>query len=400
MKLFKITNNECTGCLACMNACEQKAIYTDFEAEGFFRPIIDYNKCVNCGMCKKVCPQNNELVGSSYNADIFAGFVKDENKRIKSTSGGIFYCIAENFLKNKDSIVVSVCFDDNLQAVFKIAKDSIELDKFRKSKYTQACPNMIYREINEYLKKGFNVLFAGMPCQVAAVKSLCDNAKLYCVDYVCHCVPSPKVWQLYCSQMESLEKSKLKNVDFRFGEGNWKWNDYAIKFYFTNGKNKEIKANECNYFRAFIDNYTCQNSCFSCKYKNPNSKADLTLGDFWMIEKNFPYFCKKYDINSGVSAISINNTKGFEIIESIKSYIILEKSNIESLVIGNPNFSNSVSKPENKDYYYNKIVNSKNVIKTINNVYAEIKFRKKIKRNYNKICKAIDKIISFFKRNK
>ena len=396
---FKITNNECTGCLACMNVCEKEAIHADYETEGFYRPIVDFDKCVNCGMCQNICPQNKETNISNLNSYIYAGFVKDNEKRVKSSSGGLFYCIAENFLKNENTIVASVCFNDSLQTVFKIATKISELDAFRKSKYVQAYPGMIYRDINDYLQRGYKILFAGLPCHVTAVKSLCEKneSNLFCIDYICHGVPSPKIWSLYCSQMELNEKDKLENVDFRYNKDKWDWNNFAIKFYFSSKNNKEFKADDCNYYRAFIDNYIIQNSCFSCKYKHPNSRADLTLGDFWEIEKNFPIFCEKHNVKNGISVVCINNKKGKELLELVKDRIIIEQTNLNSVTIGNPCISKCVSKPENKDYYFQKMLKSKNIIKSINDVYTEIQFKNKMKKRYNKLYNNIKKILNFFK---
>ena len=46
----------CTGCTACMNSCSHNAIVMAEDAEGFIFPHINGNKCVECGLCMRVCP--------------------------------------------------------------------------------------------------------------------------------------------------------------------------------------------------------------------------------------------------------------------------------------------------------------------------------------------------------
>lgn len=49
----------CTGCGACLNACKHKAISMIENKEGFLFPRINYDKCISCKLCVKVCPELN-----------------------------------------------------------------------------------------------------------------------------------------------------------------------------------------------------------------------------------------------------------------------------------------------------------------------------------------------------
>ncbi len=43
----------CIACQKCVNVCKFEAIYIEEN-----RAIIDYDKCVSCGVCEKVCPRH------------------------------------------------------------------------------------------------------------------------------------------------------------------------------------------------------------------------------------------------------------------------------------------------------------------------------------------------------
>ena len=57
---------DCCGCAACSNICNFSAITMKQNAEGFYYPEVDKDKCRDCGMCQKVCPTaaiNDDFVG-------------------------------------------------------------------------------------------------------------------------------------------------------------------------------------------------------------------------------------------------------------------------------------------------------------------------------------------------
>ena len=49
----------CVGCLSCVNSCTHQAIEFEKDVCGFRYPIIDQEKCVDCGLCGFVCPVNH-----------------------------------------------------------------------------------------------------------------------------------------------------------------------------------------------------------------------------------------------------------------------------------------------------------------------------------------------------
>ncbi|NLC68529.1 MAG: 4Fe-4S dicluster domain-containing protein, partial [Clostridiaceae bacterium] len=46
----------CCGCTACKNICPKQCISMEEDKDGFSYPVIDKDKCIDCGLCVKVCP--------------------------------------------------------------------------------------------------------------------------------------------------------------------------------------------------------------------------------------------------------------------------------------------------------------------------------------------------------
>lgn len=82
--------HDCCGCSACASICPKRCITMEEDNEGFLYPKVDENTCVNCGLCEKVC---NELhpYDKREPLKVFAAINKDEEVRLKSSSGGIFH---------------------------------------------------------------------------------------------------------------------------------------------------------------------------------------------------------------------------------------------------------------------------------------------------------------------
>ena len=58
--MIKINNPaDCCGCTACASICAHDAITMKPDALGFLYPEVDKDKCVDCGLCEKVCAFND-----------------------------------------------------------------------------------------------------------------------------------------------------------------------------------------------------------------------------------------------------------------------------------------------------------------------------------------------------
>ena len=315
-RYLKQHKKECTGCTACVNICSQGAIELQQDKLGFYRAVINNEKCINCGKCEKICPQINFKMKNEENI-CYAGWA-DDTIRKKSSSGGIFTMLALEIL-DQSGIICGASFNKE-QEVVHICIDKYEdLGLLQKSKYVQSNLKYVFKEIEQYLKEGRKVLFTGCPCQVAGLYAYLgvDYNNLYTVDLMCKGVPSSKVFKQYLKECTDI--SNIESVDFRDKDKGWTadWlvlheKDGNKKEYYTK---KDLKSKNYNWYtRNFLDGTIINDACYDCKFAELPRVADITIGDFWGIwNKDISWIDKK-----GTSLILTNSNRGRELFESIK----------------------------------------------------------------------------------
>lgn len=338
-----IDKNKCTGCTACTNICPKKAITLVEDNEGFKHPVIDKDKCINCGLCKRKCPVLNKKENKSIN-ECYVGYNKDNKEKEQASSGAIFSLIANYILEN-NGIVIGAAFDKNNKLKHIAVETKKDLNKLKGSKYLQSDLNNIFTYIKENVKER-KVLFVGTPCQVAGLKSILNNPNLLCVDIICHGVPSPKLFEKYIKELEEKNNDKLLNYNFR--DKSTGWDTYSNTATFKNSKVKEL-AKDNNYMKLFLSDIALRESCYNCNFKVGNKYSDVTLGDFWGVQNNYPEMYNK----KGVSAIIINTELGKEIFNTIKENIEYKECKLEEIIASNPSLKNSGTYPKNRTKFFN-----------------------------------------------
>ena len=101
MDIELLHDSMCSGCQACANACIMGAIEMEEDCQGFRYPVINHDKCVECGACNRSCPalKSAELSGVDHgdNPSTYALMCNDSLLRDKSSSGGLFRCWLKKF---------------------------------------------------------------------------------------------------------------------------------------------------------------------------------------------------------------------------------------------------------------------------------------------------------------
>ena len=225
---------DCCGCTACMSICPHNAIMMKPTALGFLYPIVDVTKCVECGLCEKVC-QFNDNYDRSLNLEkpiAYAARHKDMNELMKSRSGAAFVAISDYIIEH-GGIVYGAGYKEHFRVAHKRATTKEERDEFRGSKYVESDLTGVFKSVKEDLKNGYVVLFSGTPCQTAGLNSfvgklLRDN--LILVDIVCHGVPGPSLWRDYIDYLEKKEGFEVQYVNFRDKKYGWSSHKETFKF--------------------------------------------------------------------------------------------------------------------------------------------------------------------------
>ncbi len=313
--MIKILNKEkCSGCGACAQSCSLNCIQLKTDKEGFWYPSVDTNICVNCGRCEKVCPCLNESVSAKIgNTEVLGVKNNSDEVRFNSSSGGVFTALAKQIF-NMNGIVFGVAMSADNKTAHHIQINSIEeIHRLQGSKYIQSEVGNAYIETKNHLDNGKFVLFSGAPCQIKALNLFLGKEydNLITAEVICHGVPSTLLWHKYVNYIESTTGSIIEKVNFRSKKYGWKSfgtaycdrnRKYVFKFHF-----------EDPFFRLFLKNICLRPSCYDCLAKDGKSGADISLGDFWGIEKVAPNF----DDNRGVSMVLIHTKKGRVFFDSV-----------------------------------------------------------------------------------
>ena len=306
----------CCGCNACGDVCAHDAITFKTDIEGFWYPEVDKSKCTDCGLCEKVCPiinidtlkKNNLKQSICYVAEH-----KDIEVVFDSTSGGLFSALADIMYRNK-GYVGGAIFNEDFSVRQYISPDKKDLIKLRSSKYLQSNFTGFYKQLRGLLKKGENVLVCGSPCQMAALRSFLrkDYENLIIVDFVCRGTNSPKVWRKYLDTFEERYGSPVVYCKAKSKE--YGWRNLTQKVVLANGKAYYEPKDSNNYTKGYLQTGVfCRPSCYECKCKNGVSHSDLTIADFWGIDRLMPDF----DDDKGVGLVLVNTTSGHHFFDKL-----------------------------------------------------------------------------------
>ncbi len=370
--MIKIKNKrDCCGCEACVQACPKHCIDFVSDSQGFRYPKVNEERCVNCGLCNKVCPiLNVEEYASPTTTPAYATYNQNANQRKNSSSGGIFTLLASRVI-SKGGVVFGAVFDGAWNVVHSYAETVEGIEPLKRSKYVQSRIGNSYKHVKSFLAKGRIVMFVGTPCQIAGLKHYLrkDYDNLLTVDVICHGVPSPMIWQKYLKEKKANLASKHhvesgRDVEFTsisFRDKVESWRRYHLSFTYkvmkdgidAIGPDSIVETSsqyvwEDDYMQSFLHDYANRPSCFQCQFRNGKSRSDLTLADFWNIKECLSN--PEMTGEKGTSLVLANTPKGekmFNDIECIKELVPFGKA-----IAGNPAFRYDWLMPLGHDSFF------------------------------------------------
>lgn len=331
---------KCTGCFACKEICPVNAIEVGQDKYGKTFPKVQDDKCVECGLCKNVCHMK-KTQEARVPQRCYAAWTKTSEDAENCASGGIATGLGR-YMISKNGVVFGAGYTGENQLECRITKAETEeeLEKFKTSKYVQVDATHSYREAKEQLDKGREVLYIGTPCQVAGLQGFLRRKyeNLTTVDLVCHGVPPEKYLREYAKSVCSGKW--IERATFR---GTY---DYDMCFYEAGSEEPCYRqANYLDlYFQSFLKALIYRDNCYECKYARKERISDITIGDFWGLDRTTlidPYEGK-------ISEILVNTSKGQEVISQCKHLFHLEERELEEAISGNAQLNAPSEK--HKDY--------------------------------------------------
>ena len=313
----------CTGCFACKSVCPKDAISISHDRLLKSIPVIDTNKCVNCGLCVKTCPVLNDSESNIPNTCLAAWTNNNEDQK-DCASGGIATAISR-VIYDRGGKVFGCAFDKDLNLDIRMAESLDDLERFKSSKYVQSSTADSYAEVKKQLLDDKEVVYIGSPCQIDGLKHYLkkDYEKLYLVDIICHGVPPIDYLKQYVRKKK--KGKKVSDIGFR-GK-----NNYYLTLYAGDKCIYCVSSYYDMYYEEFLRSVTFRDNCYSCRYANMNRISDLTIGDFWGLDKatlSEPY-------EGRVSEILVNTKKGQKLLEIVGDYIHTEPGDMDVAIQNN-----------------------------------------------------------------
>lgn len=344
--VISISWDHCSGCGYCQQICPVDAIKMKNDSHGFMHPNVELNKCIQCGKCLNECPYQNKEKRkrglTDYPQSIFAAWSKNAEMVMRSSSGGIFYELAEKTIQ-EGGIVYGAAFDKNFSLVHQRINRIEDVKPLMGSKYVQSNAFTSFESVINDIESGKKVLFVGTPCQISALKKLLDKNKnkdnLLLVDFVCHGVPSQMLVRDHIQYVELYFNKPLDEYIPRSKVLGWGAGEL---FVFKNGLREYRHPITQAYSKVFYSNCALRGSCYNCPYTDFNRPGDLTIADYWGIEQKRPDLYRK----EGVSLLLVNSENGKRFVDSIDTLVLSETDKDTIIKEKQPHLYYPIKKPD------------------------------------------------------
>ncbi|MCI2048216.1 MAG: Coenzyme F420 hydrogenase/dehydrogenase, beta subunit C-terminal domain [Lachnospiraceae bacterium] len=254
--------------------------------EGFLRPCIDASKCLNCGLCRRICIYGGNRAKPLDSGTLYSAYAADSGLRGSSSSGGVAAVMARQAI-GEGSFVCGAVYDLAGQCPRHTVCSSLQqAEALQGSKYLQSRCREGFAELIAKLRQNSAaeaVVFA-TPCQVAGLDAVLTQfglrQRVILIDNFCHGVPTYLLWQRYLEELERnrhIPAESIEKVTFR--DKRISWHRYYMHIS-GGGRNYCEPTARDSFLSVFTGYMVNQRECLDCRFRNA-SAADVRLGDFW-----------------------------------------------------------------------------------------------------------------------
>lgn len=155
---------------------------------------------------------------------------------------------------------------------------------------------------------------------------------LILADIVCHGTLSPALFQLQIAYINSRCKSRVVVYDHRS-----KWNGWGHfeRFTLADGRVEQGTPLADSWRNLFYSNKMLRPSCYRCPFTTIKRESDITIADFWGIERS-----SRQDVKDqlGVSLVLANDTKGDNLVRALNAagFVDIWAMELSEALPGNP----------------------------------------------------------------
>lgn len=332
----------CCGCGACLQVCPVKAISMEEDDIGCLYPKIREDICIQCEKCVKACTYQTPELAQPQCAYAAVGVQKETVKN--SASGGVFAMLAKGCLEQGGLVAGAVMALENgsVQVYHTLSDQAEDVAKMQGSKYVHSQAWHCYGQIQKGLKDGKTVLFSGTPCQVAAVKQITGNPEnLITLDLICHGVPPVKWLEEFVGLTGKQLGGTITELCFRDKAAP---KPFTARFGIRRGKKQKtvrLRSSLLSYYQHFLESASYRENCYSCPYAKNQRTADLTIGDYWGIEKQHGDDMKsgRMPQRGDWSCLLVNSEKGRSFLQTFGENLALWPTEFSAVAATNRQLS-------------------------------------------------------------
>ena len=333
----------CTGCGDCFNGCPKGAIRMQTDAEGFLYPEVGAG-CVGCGHCSHICPVLRRREKRTEPA-VFAVWNEDAAVRSRSTAGGVFPALARYVLES-GGVVFGAAMDEKLDLRHIAVKNTEELHRLQGAKLVQSRIGESYQQVRMYLDQGRSVLFSGTPCQVDGLYRYLGEypENLLTCDFVCRGVSSPGLWERLVHSMAYIKQKQPRAVQFCAKLAGEK--ERRFRVFFDGGGTYDAPLTKSEFGRSICRALSLRPACHTCPYAGTDHPADLTMGVFRGLPKDF----LPEEQKAGISLLLINTAQGARIFDTLP--LKRCRRTLAEAVAGNPALSAPMEASDERGHFF------------------------------------------------